>query len=27
MTSTTRETMAFTVKLLINGEKVDGAGE
>ena len=27
MTSTTRKTMAFTAKLLINGESVDGAGE
>ena len=27
MTLTTRKTMAFTTKLLINGESVDGAGE
>ena len=27
MTSTTRKTIAFTTKLLINGESVDGAGE
>jgi aminobutyraldehyde dehydrogenase len=27
MTSTTRKTMAFKVKLLINGESVDGDGD